>query len=207
MGAERTPNRNGAGPDRAWLFVGRAVIVRRRMARLDRRLVDRQTQNRRRLELQPVGRPDLVPAPGQQRVGERLERGQPRRGALDAFKPAEQHDRVVVRGVLKRRAGEHQPVEDRHREARGSARCQAADHPAGGRAMDEHVVADPGVEGRDAVRLVRAGERDVRHAVAVEHPVDRFTVIAGALRRAPDPHAGLHPDAHGAQSAGPGCGR
>lgn len=59
---------------------------------------------------------------------------------------------------------------------------QQPDHPAGGGAMDEHLVAIAGVQRRDAIRLSLDVEADMGDPAAVQHAVDRVLVVARSLR-------------------------
>ena len=163
----------------------RVVVVRPAAPHLGRGLVDLEREDRGRLQLLRVRSARLVPAAGQQLLGERLERAQPLRLVLDEREPPEDHHRVVVRGVLEGRAREHERVHERDRDAGRSARSEQPNGAARGRAVDVDGVADARVEHRDADRLVSVGERHVREQPAIEDRVDRLAVVPALLRPAP----------------------
>ena len=111
-------------------------------------------------------------------------------GVLDAARAAEEHRRAVVGGVVHRRAGEHEAVEQRHgqadRRARGERPCRAPRHRAV--AVDD-VAAARVQRGHDERLAVLADDAEVGDQPLVEDRVDRRAVVAAALAPAPQPHA------------------
>ena len=96
------------------------------------------------------------------------------------------HDhRPVVHRHVEGRPGEHDPVDDRHRDADRVAGLQGPHHPARGRPVHVERVADPGVRHRDhhrcpVVRRCRRGPRARR----------RGRLRPSRRRRRPVPRAG-----------------
>jgi hypothetical protein len=107
-------------------------------------------------------------------------------GVLDERRGAEHDDRAVVDRVVERRAREHEPVEQRHGYADRDPGGQVAQHPARRRAVHVEEVAGARMKGGDDVRAAVDLEPDVAIQRLVEDRVDRLTVVAAALRLAPD---------------------
>ena len=100
---------------------------------------------------------------------------------VDPRPRAEDDDGAVVHRVLEHRAGEHDPVEQRDREARREPLGQSPQGTARRRAVDVDRVSEPRVQGRDHERLPVEDEAQVRDERRVEHGVDRLAVVAPAL--------------------------
>ncbi len=119
--------------------------------------------------------------PAHETLGERLQRGLALVRALDQPGAPEDHHRAVVHRVVKRRPGEHEPVDQRDRPGRRGCRRRASvDHPRGRRAVEVDLVAAAGVQRRDDVGLAVDGEAEVGDQRLVEDRVDRRAVVVGA---------------------------
>ncbi|MEZ5100635.1 MAG: hypothetical protein R3C15_12715 [Thermoleophilia bacterium] len=99
---------------------------------------------------------------------------------LDERERAEQHRGPVVRRVVEDRAGEDDPVEQRHGQARGRAGREGPVQAAGRGAVDVDAVVDAGVQDGDAEGLAVDRDRHVGDHRGVDDGVDR-----GAVVRAP----------------------
>ena len=109
-----------------------------------------------------------------------------RSGSLDRPALAEDHDRAVVHRVVKRGAREHQPVEQRDREAHRHAVGERSEQPAERRAVQVHAIAVARVQHRDHERLpVVADDAEVADHALVENRVDRGPPVVAAAGAAP----------------------
>ena len=102
---------------------------------------------------------------------------------------AEDDDRAVIHRVVERRAGQDEPVDQRHGDADLGPAGHRLEHPAAGRAVHVEPIAHPHVQGRDHERPPVDHEADVTHRRLVEDRVDQGAII--------DPRA-----ASGARSSG-----
>src|SRR5436190_1842971 len=89
--------------------------------------------------------------------------------------------------MLEGRTREHQSVEQGHRQAGGNAGRQRAHDAASRGAVDVDLVADAGLQHRDAVRLTGVNEGDVRDEAAVKDCAHGLGVVAAARRLTPYP--------------------
>ena len=101
---------------------------------------------------------------------------------LNRTRAAKHDDRAVVDRVMHGRAGEHQPVEQCHRQAGRRPGAQRADRAAGSGAVEVHLLADACVQRGDHEGLALVREPEMRHHRLVEDRVDRLAVVAGAGR-------------------------
>jgi hypothetical protein len=83
--------------------------------------------------------------------------------------------------VVERRAREHDAVDQRDREAGVDAVLERAQRAAGGRAVDQHLVADARLQRRDHGRLAVVHEAEVADERLVEDRVDRVAVVEAAV--------------------------
>src|SRR5262249_55038424 len=98
-----------------------------------------------------------------------------------------EHDhRAVVHRVVEGRARQHQTVEQRHRDAQGSARGDRAEHAAGRRAVQVQALVDAGVDARDHEGLPVRHEAHVAHEPFVEDGLDRLALVARAFGKPAD---------------------
>ena len=103
---------------------------------------------------------------------------------LDAGRAAEDHHRAVVHGVVEGRAGEHETVDDRHRDARLDLVRQRAQHVVGDGAVQVELVVEAGMDRGNDRRISVDGEPHVAHERLVQDGVDQLHVEGSSLREA-----------------------
>ena len=131
---ERGDERNDAGPVRQPEIVG--VLDRWTSANLGRRFGDRQAVTTRVVRSSDCVRPSTSVGPSGQGVIDDLAQRHrsSRRASSTDTALADDHHRAIVHRVMERRAREHQPVDDGHRDAhvgagrraRAASRCRTA---------------------------------------------------------------------------------
>jgi hypothetical protein len=192
--------RHDARPDVELVVL--VVVERWAGADLARALLDRQHEHRGGLELLAGGDADVVPAAGDQPLGERVQRAVALLGVLDRPRGAVQDDGTIVDRVVEGRARQHQAVDERHGEADLRPARERAQHAAGGRAVQVDLVAGAGVERRDDGGATVVDEADVADEAVVEDRVQSLAVVMAARRQAAELRAwGLQ--GSGAVRAGP----
>ena len=182
--ARHEPEREDARPDRK-VDVGR-VVLGRTGPDLRRRLVDRDREDVRLLQLLRARLPRIRPAARDEVVGDRLERGQLLGLVPDEPRPARDHYRAVVHRVVEDRPREHDPVEQGHRDADVDAVAHRSERPIRGQPVDDELVTEQTVGGRDDVGLPVLHETHVAHEPLVEDRADRRLVVDAALGESPD---------------------
>jgi hypothetical protein len=88
--------------------------------------------------------------------------------------------------VAKRRAGQRDPVDQRHREAEPRAVDERPQQPARRRAVQIEPVVHARVDHRHHVRLSAGNQAGVSDQALVEDRVDRVAVVRGALGMSAD---------------------
>ncbi len=158
------------------------VVEGRPGANLRRGLLDGESDDRRRAHLVVGRRADFVPAARNDPFHDRPEGRSllERLGDLACF--AEDDRRAVVGRVVHRRAGQHEPVDQRDRQACPGAACHRAHRPPGAGTVAVDDIAVPGVERRHRQGLaVVHHDRQVSDQGLVEDRVDRPAIVAAAL--------------------------
>src|SRR5437016_7834101 len=82
---------------------------------------------------------------------------------------------------MKSRSGQHQTINQSHREADLNSLPQAAQHAAGLRAMNEQFIANARVTCGNHERLAVNCEANVADETFIENLIDYLTVVAAAL--------------------------
>ena len=126
--AGHEPDREDARPDREGVVF--LVIDGRARPDLRRRFLDGQREHQGRVQLGLRGRPDLLPSASDQVVRECLEHAKLLLRALDRLRRPEDHRRSIVHGVVERRPGQDQAVDQRHRHADLDSLPHGLEHPA-----------------------------------------------------------------------------
>jgi glutathione S-transferase len=137
-------------------------------------------------ELLGVRWADVGEAAGQQVFDDGRQRRRLLVGVGELARHPEQHDGTVIERVVKRRAGQHQPVEqsDGHAQRRS---CRArAQEAAGLGAVKDQLVAPTPVGHPDHDRRGPGGDAHEADQPFVENAVDHGAVIRAALGDAPD---------------------
>ena len=177
------PQRQLARPHRERVVV--LVVLRRARAQLGRSLVEREGHDPRRPQLDLRRGAHRGEPPGHDVLHDRVERPRLLRRVPDLTRRAQHQDAAVVHRVVEGGAREHQAVEQRDRQATRRTGAEERQHPARGRAVDHHLVADAR-EGRgNHERLALVHEAHVADEGLVEDGVDRGAIVVAALRQAP----------------------
>lgn len=114
-GRRNNRQRQNARPDRKRVIF--FVVFRGARANLRGDFGQRQSEYRRGLQFE-VGRPaDLIPAPGDNVLGERVQCIQFFIAVFHGHRAAQNYNRAVIHGMMKRRARQHNAVYMRHRDA------------------------------------------------------------------------------------------
>jgi GntR family transcriptional regulator/MocR family aminotransferase len=179
--------RDDAGPRGERVVLG--LLDGRAAANLGRGLIEGHREHAGGLELLRARRAHLAPAAGDETFGEGLQRPQPLGWPLDGRGDPEHEHRAVVDGVVEGRAGEHEPVEQRHRQAGRCAGAQRADRAARGGAVEVDGVPHARVQCGDDVGLSVRDEAEVRDQRLVEDRLDRLALVHRAGGNAADPRS------------------
>jgi hypothetical protein len=83
--------------------------------------------------------------------------------------------------MMKRRARQNKAIDQRHRHAQINFPSQRAQHSAGPRTVDDQVVTDARVTGRNHDRLIVGDEPYVTDKTFIEDCVDDFTIETTAF--------------------------
>ena len=166
------------------------VVDRPASSHLRRDLVQRQPDHPGAGQLGGVRAPG-VRGPARENVVDEAHHGvRLLAGLLDRRRRPEHHDRPVVDGVMKGGAGQHQPVDQRHRDGQLGTGRGRFENMVGGRPVQQQTVAVPGVGGGNhphgAVHLTGG----VTDEPLVEDGVDELAVVAAPLAVPADGGAG-----------------
>ena len=148
-------------------------------ADLRRYLVERKGEHVDGLQLLDGGR-RLPPAPGDQTFSERLYRRHALGEVLDQTRAAKHDDRAVVDGVVHGRAGEHQPIEQCHRQADWRTGAESADRGGWRRSRGSTPPRRRARAWGSRRAAPRVPQPRPCHHRLIEDRVDRLAVVAPA---------------------------
>ena len=101
----------------------------------------------------------------------------------DHFCLAENYDRAIIHRMMKCRTRQNQTINQCNRYANVYFLHQRPEHPACRRAMNQQVIADPRISGRNHKRLVVNDKPDVANKRFVKNLIDALPVIIAPLRQ------------------------
>lgn len=147
-------------------------------------LLEVQPDHRRRRQLLLVGGPRVRGPARHHVVDDRVEGGPPLLRVGHRARDAMDHHGAVVDRVMEGGAGQHQPVDMRHRQTDGQAGVGPAglpQRPGAGRTVYVEPLAHPAEKRRQDDRCAVTDEAEVADVRLVEYRVDQFPVVGRAI--------------------------